>query len=75
VDEIKNAIQRYLNSIGDGWSVTQYVVAMGLQRMDSEGNIESIPWCHAPDDQPAWQTEGLLQKAYDLFEDSEVESD
>lgn len=73
MDPIRDAIQRHLNECGEGWNVTQYVVAMGLQRMDSNGNIESTAWYYAPPDQADWHTTGLLHSAVELDEDAEVD--
>ena len=75
MEEIRLAIQKYLNAEGDGWSLTQFVVAMGLERMDSDGNIESLAWYAAPKDQAEWHTNGLLQNAIDLHEMSDAEDD
>ena len=66
-DPIREAIQRYLLDVaGDGWSVTQLVISMGLERINSEGNLETTAWYWAPKDQPAWQTAGLLDQAQDM---------
>lgn len=65
-ESLREAIQRLLNSLGDGWTVTQYVVAMGLERMDSEGAVEATAWYWAPSEQPDWQTSGLLDEAKEM---------
>ena len=75
MEKIREAIQAYLTAEGDGWSLTQFVVAMGLERMDSDGNIESLAWYCAPKDQADWHTKGLLQNATDLHETSDVDDD
>jgi len=54
----------------------KYVVAMGLERIDSDGNIEGVPWVWSPPEQPGWQTLGLLERActethYLEFEDED----
>lgn len=73
-DEIQEAIQKLLDAEGDGWTLTQYVVAMGLARMSSEG-VESIAWYYAPDEQPDWQTKGLLEQATILHDSPEEVDD
>ena len=73
-DEIQEAIQKLLDAEGDGWTLTQYVVAMGLARMSDSG-VESIAWYYAPEPQPDWQTEGLLRNALDLHENGEEEEE
>ena len=73
-DEIQQAIQTLLDAEGDGWTCTQYVIAMGLARMTDEG-VESIAWYYAPDEQPDWQTTGLLEQAANLHENAENDED
>ena len=75
MDKIREAIQQFLNDAGDGWNLTQYVVAMGLQRIDSNGNVESIAWYYAPEGQADWQTGGLLEEASALHENAEEDED
>ena len=75
VEVIRSAIQQLLNSEGDGWVVNEFVLALGLQRMNSDGVIESVAWVWAPVEQPDWQTDGLLDAAIELRQDSEIDTD
>ena len=75
MDKIREAIQKWLNDEGEGWNLTQFVVAMGLERIQSDGAIESIAWYHAPESQADWQTAGLLDEAAALHKSSESEED
>ena len=75
VDRLRNAIQKLLNAEGDGWVLDQFVLALGLQRVNSEGDVESTAWVWAPAEQPEWQTDGLLQAASELREDSDIDTD
>jgi hypothetical protein len=75
VDRLRNAIQKLLNAEGDGWILDQFVLALGLQRVNSEGDVESTAWVWAPAEQPDWQTDGLLQAASELREDSDIDTD
>jgi len=68
-DRIREAIQQLLDAVGDGWTLTHYVIAMGLEQLNPDGTVESIAWYHAPDDQPHWQTGALLDRALQLHED------
>lgn len=61
--DIRAAIQAVLDSFGDGWQCAQYVVCLGLERVNSDGELESSPWIWAPPQQPEWQTDGLLVAA------------
>ncbi len=63
---IRAAIQAMLDRYGDGWQVAQFVVALGLEKVGPDGDLESIPWVYAPTGQPDWQTDGLLEAAIDL---------
>lgn len=67
-DAVRDAIQsRILDAEGDGWTLGQYVVCMGLQRISSDGRVESTAWYWAPDGQPDWQSLGLLECAQDML--------
>lgn len=59
---IRAAVQAMLDAHDDGWSVTQYVVCMGLERV-VDGRIESIPWHWCPPDQPPWMSRALVDAA------------
>lgn len=72
---IREAIQRFLDETGDGWTLTQFVVAMGLQRINSDGSLESIAWYASPTDQPDWQTGALLEQASELHSEAEIDED
>lgn len=69
---IRDAIQKLLDAHDDGWSVTQHVVVMGLERV-VDGRIEAIAWHWYPTDQPAWMTTALLEEA--LRQRDEVDDD
>ena len=75
VERLRNAIQRLLNDEGEGWVVGEFVLALGLQRINSDGQIESTPWVWAPADQPDWITDGLLRAASELREDADIDTD
>jgi hypothetical protein len=75
VDRLRNAIQKLLNQEGDGWVLNEFVIALGLQKMNSEGEVESTAWVWAPADQPDWITDGLLRAASELREDADIETD
>jgi len=60
---VRTALQAILEAEGDGYQVSQFVVVMGLERFTSAGQIESTAWTWAPDWQPAWMTDGLLDSA------------
>jgi hypothetical protein len=75
VDRLRNAIQKLLNTEGDGWVLDQFVLALALQKVTSDGHIESTAWVWAPADQPDWQTDGLLRAAAELREDADIDTD
>ena len=63
---IRAAVQALLDAEGDGWHIAQYVVCMGLERVNSAGEIESTPWLWAPPSQADWMTAGLIESALDM---------
>lgn len=74
-DRIRKAIQEVLDDSGDGWTVTQYVVAMGLEKITVDGEIEATAWYYAPQNQAGWQTCGLLDQAVAMYESNDSEYD
>lgn len=74
-DYLRNAIQRLLNESGDGWTLTQFVIAMGLERINADGTVEAVAWHWSPRDQPQWQSLGLLERAVEALHYDEMEDD
>lgn len=74
-DRLRAAIQGLLDEIGDGWSLAQFVVAMGIERMKSDGSVDSQAWYWTPRDQPEWMTNGLLDEVMDMRTASEPADD
>lgn len=67
-DRVRDAIQSaILDAAGDGWTLGQYVICMGLQRLSPDGEVESTPWYWAPRGQPVWQTQGLMECGRDML--------
>lgn len=73
MDEVRAAIQTMLDHHGDGWSVSHFVVAMGLERLDEDGHPVGSAWLYIPAGQPDWITDGLLIAAEQLRESSDIE--
>jgi hypothetical protein len=59
-DPVREAIQTILDACGDGWTLDSYCVVMGLERVNSAGEIETTPWWTAPSSQAEWVTDGLI---------------
>lgn len=59
-DPIRAAIQQLLDDYGDGWTVSDFVVVMGLERVTRDGELETMPWWCAPPQQAEWVTDGLI---------------
>lgn len=59
---LRAALQLLLDEEGDGYSVTQHIVCMGVERLGADGDIQSGAWSWAPPDQPEWMTTGLLEE-------------
>jgi hypothetical protein len=75
VEKLRAAIQELLDAEGDGWIVNEYVVALGLEKIDASGHIESTAWVWAPSEQPEWVSDGLLQAAVELREHSGIDTE
>ena len=71
-EQIRHAIQALLDTIGDGWTLTQHVLIMGLERV-YDGQIESACWYWTPPGQAEWMTSGLIMEAIDAREGSDTD--
>ncbi len=65
-DHLKIALQYLLDCEGDGWQLNHYAIALGLNRLDSDGNVASTVWVTSPVDQPDYVTDGLITAAEDM---------
>lgn len=74
-DDVTNAIQHYLDTHGDGWTLDQHVIVMALQRLSPQGDLENVVWYYVPADQPSWQTAGLLDRAVRLSDEATEDTD
>lgn len=73
-DRIREAVQAVLDAEeNQGWVVAQWVVAMGLERIISDNTMETCSWLMAPPDQACWMTTGLLESAFDLHSNAELD--
>ena len=73
---MRSAIQAMLDTYDeDSWVVSQFVIAIGLERMTSDGGVESTPWVWSPAEQPEWATDGLLRAAIDMREGADIDFD
>lgn len=64
-EKIRRAIQELLDSEGDGWTVTEFVIVMGIERFDGQGALEADDWTWSPPEQPDWKNLGLLNTAFE----------
>ena len=64
---VERALQLVLDDAGDGWTLSAYVVVLGLERVTSDGSVESIPWSFTAPNQPCWATRGLLDELDDTY--------
>mgnify|MGYP000122439858 CR=1 FL=1 len=69
---IREAIQSLLDDLGDGWTLTQLVLVMGLERVH-DGRIESTAWYWTPPGQAEWMTTGLFDSAIEIRENSDTD--
>ena len=74
IDRIRHAVQAVIDSEeGEGWTVSQFIVAMGLERILSDGRMEACSWYLAPPDQADWMNAGLLEAGLELRAGAELE--
>ncbi|MGB0971285.1 MAG: DUF7213 family protein [Mycobacterium sp.] len=64
---VERALQCLLDSCGDGWTLSGFVVVMGLERV-ADGDIESASWVYTAPNQPGWVTSGLLIETDGMFD-------
>lgn len=58
--DIAAAIQARLDEDGDGWTVGQWIVGLTIERINSDGILESEPWWIAAPGLREWQMDALL---------------
>jgi len=74
IDKIRQAVQAVIDAEGgEGWTVSQFVVALGLERILSDGSMEGCAWYVAPAEQADWMTAGLLEASLELRSGAELE--
>lgn len=72
---LRAALQYLLDCEGDGFVLANYALALGLERMDSTGEIKSTVWVVSPRDQADYVTDGLLAAAEDMRASADVIDD
>ena len=72
-DPIRNGIQKALDSMGDGWTAAHYIVCLGLERVTSDGELETCGFWLAPPEQADYITDGLLMAVEESRSCTEVE--
>lgn len=75
-EQIRQALQQILDAHEDGWSCASYVVAFGLERITSAGELETSKWWFAPagqhEDFTARLSEYLFDAVNNTFEDTDL---
>jgi hypothetical protein len=59
MDAIRAAIQAWIDRQGDGYTVSHFWIAVGLERIDSDG-VAWGTYAIEPDSQPSYVTDGLI---------------
>lgn len=70
-DHVRKAIQSLLDEDGEGWQVDDYVICVGLERIE-DGHIETAAWYYAPVEQAEHCTDGLLNAATALRQEAQA---
>lgn len=71
---LSKALQGLLDSEGDGWMISHYVVVLGIEKV-GETDIKSSVWPAAPPWQPDYVSDGLLAAGVEMREDADIEDD
>ena len=75
-ETVKSSLQRVIDQIDGSWSVAHYIAVVGLQRIGSEGQIETCAFITHPEDQASYINEGLIHRGLYLLEaDCDEEED
>jgi hypothetical protein len=75
-DKLRKAIQDILDaSDSEGWELAHYVVVVGIERLTSDGKVQTAVWAAQPGDQADYITDGLLASAEDIRASADVEDD
>ena len=74
-DRLRICLQDILDDAGDGWQLAHYVIALGLERMDGDGNIAHCAWMLSPTSQADYITDGLIDAAETMRAVADIEDD
>lgn len=71
---LRTALQALLDSEGDGWMISHYVVVLGIEKVTA-AEIKSSVWLAVPHAQPDYVSDGLLAAGVDMRENADLEED
>lgn len=74
-DAIRQALQYLLDCEGDGWQLSHWVAAVGLQKIDNDGTIANTAWVVAPIGQAEYISDGLLAAAEEMRACADINDD
>ena len=72
---LRVAIQYLLDCEGDGFQLAHFVVAVGLQKIDSTGALTCTSWLAVPSEQADYITQGLLDSAEEMRATQDIDDD
>lgn len=72
---LREQIQKILDDDQDGFQLSHYVLIVGLEQIDSAGQVKATAWVTAPPQQADYITDGLIYAAQALRWEAEVEED
>lgn len=65
---LRQALQYLLDcEDAEGWQLNHFVACLGIQRIDSTGEITSTAWLAIPAEQAGYITDGLLSTAEEML--------
>lgn len=77
LDKLRQVIQEILDTDEDaeGWTLGPFVIAMGIERIDADGEVLATSWYWAPRNQADWMTAGLLESAIEMRSGADIVDD
>jgi hypothetical protein len=75
LDKLRAVLQEIIDEDdrADGWTLSQLVIVMGIERIMADGSMEATSWYWRPPDQADWMTVGLLDAALDMHANADIE--
>lgn len=77
LDKLREAIQAVIDAEdnAEGWTLGAFVIVMGIERIDDDGEVSATSWYWTPRSQADWMTTGLLETAIEMRSGADIVDD